>query len=98
MKFIELNASKWKTSEDFYKDLLDALGAPDWHGESLDALWDSIVGGGINEVSPPFEIKILPTEHIPEVLRAYLQQFEEMIVEARTEGVTVFVEFSPPLW
>jgi RNAse (barnase) inhibitor barstar len=98
MKFIELDASKWKTTADFYEDLLDALGAPDWHGENLDALWESIVDENINEVSPPFEIRISSTEHLPDVLRAYLRQFEELIVEARAEGVTVLVEFSPPLW
>ena len=45
MREILLNASNWKTSSDFYAALLPAIGAPDWHGDSVNALIASITGG-----------------------------------------------------
>jgi RNAse (barnase) inhibitor barstar len=44
MRIIELDAENWETAIDFYKALLPALGAPEWHGYSPDALIDSMSG------------------------------------------------------
>ena len=46
----------WKNianEEDFYNSILLQLDAPEWHGRNLDALSDSLVGGGINGIEPP---------------------------------------------
>ncbi len=39
---IGLDAAKWRTTDDFYADLLSELKAPAWHGRNLDALWDTL--------------------------------------------------------
>jgi RNAse (barnase) inhibitor barstar len=53
---IELNAFRWVAAQDFYAALLCALGAPDWHGQNVNALVDSMISGGINAVEQPFRI------------------------------------------
>lgn len=50
---VDLDASAWKTPNDIYAALFKALGSPDWHGDSPDALIDSMIWGGINELEPP---------------------------------------------
>jgi hypothetical protein len=65
VKTIELDATSWKDGADFSKSLLPALGAPSWHGNSVDALIDSIVYGDINAVDPPFTIRITGWRHAP---------------------------------
>ena len=58
MRVIELDAVRWRRALDFYEDLLEALGAPNWHGRNLNALYDSIVWGGINGIEPPYSVRI----------------------------------------
>jgi len=58
MTVIELDAATWKSAIDFYATFFKALGAPDWHGTSVNALVDSIVYGDINAVDPPFTVRI----------------------------------------
>ena len=58
MLTIELDASPWRAENDIYNALLPALGAPHWHGHSLDAMIDSVIWGGINAVEPPYAIHI----------------------------------------
>ena len=53
MRIIDLSATNWKSTLDFYDALLAALGAPRGHGKSVDALIDSMVWGGMNKVEPP---------------------------------------------
>ncbi len=58
MKVINLDASNWVLWSDFYAALFEGLGSPHWHGKNLDALIDSMVYGGINEIEPPYRIII----------------------------------------
>ena len=58
MREIDLDATAWSTPLDFYSALLLALGAPDWHGSSIPAITDSMIGGEINAVEPPYVVKI----------------------------------------
>jgi hypothetical protein len=37
MHIIDLEATGWKTPDDFYDALLPELGAPDWHGHTPNA-------------------------------------------------------------
>ena len=85
---IMLESSSWNSPEDFYHDLLAALGAPDWHGHNLDALWDSITGGGINEVNPPFVIRVVG-ERRNSNCDEFLRRVQEMFVDARAQNVDV---------
>jgi RNAse (barnase) inhibitor barstar len=82
MKEIRLEASKWKTRDDFYDALLPALGAPAWHGRSLDALNDSIGSDEINELRLPFRLLLVGADAIPSELRIYLKKFAEVVAAA----------------
>ena len=87
MKTIELDAERWRSHEDFYEALLPEIGAPKWHGHNRDALWDSIVHGDINGVSPPFAVRVHNVQEGD--LKSFLQSVEVLFREARAEGIDV---------
>ena len=68
MHIIELDATAWKSPDDFYNALLPELAAPEWHGHNANALNGSVVGGGINAVNPPFTIRVRGLEGAPEAV------------------------------
>ena len=94
MKKIPLDGSNWTEKEDFYVSFLSSVGAPDWHGHNLDALWDSIVGGQINKVKPPFTVAIRGKEAWSTQLTEFMEQVETIFLEAKAEGVNVELKFS----
>jgi RNAse (barnase) inhibitor barstar len=75
MKEITLDATTWSDRDDFYDALLPALGAPEWHGRNLDALSDTLGEDGINEVKPPFHIRIISVASVSLELLSYLKGF-----------------------
>lgn len=85
MRVIELDASRWKSILDFYDALLPKLGAPVWHGRSLDALIDSVIWGGINALEPPFTIRVWHLAAAPETVRDAVDLTMHALAEARTE-------------
>ncbi len=97
MKEIILDAKGWKSQEDFFIALLPKLGAPNWHGHNLDALWDSLVAGQINSTKPPYSIAVFGADKLPEFLKVYLLRFEELIKEIQMEGVEIQIKFIPSL-
>lgn len=64
MRIIELDASGWNTSNDFVSALKIAIGAPDWHGSSVNAFVDSMGTGGINAVEPPYVVRVVNARHL----------------------------------
>jgi hypothetical protein len=64
MQVFELDASDWKTSGDFISALKSAIGAPDWHGSSVNAFVDSMGTGGINAVEPPYVVRVVNTRNL----------------------------------
>lgn len=82
MLLIKLDASGWRTANDFFYALLPRLGAPDWHGHSLDALDDSLLGN-INRVEPPFSIEVHGSENLSPEVTAFLTDVSEVFVSAR---------------
>lgn len=85
MREINLDASKWTTLLDFYDALFDALGAPDWHGRSINALIDSMIWGGINRIEPPYLIRVRGTAHVPSALQDQIERARDYLLEARAE-------------
>ena len=73
MRIIELDATKWKTYDDFYNAPLPSIGAPKWHGQNLNALVDSMIWGGINAVDPPYTIRILGAATLPQDIRDHVE-------------------------
>jgi RNAse (barnase) inhibitor barstar len=65
MRVIRLDASTWTNVLDFYEAILAAVEAPEWHGRNLNALYDSMIGGMINGVEPPYRIEIAQSASMP---------------------------------
>ena len=86
---IEMNASGWKSEEDFYVAFFHAVGAPEWHGKNLDALDDSIGAGRINKVEVPYRL-ILRDSRLasPEALR-FIHDLAELISDLQINGCPV---------
>jgi hypothetical protein len=63
MQIIELHADGWITAVDFLNALKKAIGAPDWHGSSVDALLDSMIyHDDINALKSPYSIRIIDVD------------------------------------
>ena len=85
MKVITLDASGWRSADDFYSALLPQLGAPAWHGRNLDALDDSLGVGGINALEPPFRVEIAGAGKLPEAMQRFLTDVERVFADVRAE-------------
>lgn len=60
MRIVELDADGWVTATDVANALKKAIGAPEWHGSSVDAFVDSMVyHDDINALKAPYTIGIL---------------------------------------
>ena len=70
---IELDAGSWKTAYDFRSALKAAIGAPEWHGDIVAAFLDSIFGGGMNVLKPPYVIKVVNTVHLAPELKELIR-------------------------
>jgi RNAse (barnase) inhibitor barstar len=90
---IRLDARGWTDAESFYDAFLAAVDAPSWHGHSLDALSDSLIGGGINGIEPPFAIEILcPARPVP-ALTALFDALVEVVDDARALNRPIELSF-----
>jgi Barstar (barnase inhibitor) len=85
MRIIELTAQDWRTVLDFYNASLAALGAPDWHGRSPDALIDSMIWGGINTVEPPYTIRIRGTQKLAKNVQEHVETIARLLGAARAD-------------
>ncbi|WP_028135543.1 barstar family protein [Bradyrhizobium japonicum] len=81
MHKIELDASSWKAARDFRRALKVAIGAPEWHGDILGAFLDSMFGGGMNGLEPPYVIKIANSVALAPELTQTLHEFALAIAE-----------------
>jgi hypothetical protein len=85
MQMIELDASTWKTALDFCDALRDALDAPFWHGDSVDAFIDSMIYGGINGIEPPYTVRVRFTKEVPAEVREAVETLQKYLSIARQE-------------
>jgi len=49
--------------------------APEWHGRNLDAVWDSLTGGDINQRNPPLRIIILVSKQMGPDAKRIIERF-----------------------
>jgi RNAse (barnase) inhibitor barstar len=85
MRTIDLDATTWKTIDDFYDALLSAIGAPKIHGRNLNALTDSMIWGGINAVEPPYTIVISGAANLPKDVRREVEMAKQALAEDRAD-------------
>lgn len=82
-KKIELDGAEWKSDEDFYDALAEALSSVEWHGRNGNAFIDTMVYNiHLNEVQPPYRVVITTP---PRQLRPFLVDFASWIAEARQD-------------
>lgn len=81
---VRLEAAGWETAADLWAALLPALGAPEWHGPSLDALFDSIVAR-LNRVQPPMVIELAGVARTGPAILAYVTRIREVLGDAARE-------------
>jgi hypothetical protein len=65
VRIIELDASHCRTPLDFANALKTAIGAPEWHGTSVNAFVDSMATGDINAIDPPYVVRIVNAAGLP---------------------------------
>ena len=98
MQVIELDASDWKTTEDFYDALLSALGAPDWHGRSGVALVDTMLHDDVNKVVPPYRVEVRNSANLPSPAKAHIidviDLFQRVRARRRERGADVEVSIA----
>ncbi|MCW2364443.1 MULTISPECIES: barstar family protein [Sphingobium] len=85
MLTIDMSALRWESAEDFSIEVLLKLGAPSWHGHSLDAINDSVFGGDINEIAPPFRIMITHIANAKPDMQAFLRKVQKVFADGRDE-------------
>jgi hypothetical protein len=100
MRTVELDAATWQTQQDFIRALKAAIGAPDWHGSNFIAFSDSMIGGGINTLKPPYVIKVVNVDRLPRDVVDVISIFSVELDRARSrrrfrtdEDVPVALEF-----
>jgi RNAse (barnase) inhibitor barstar len=81
--------SDWYWAQDFYSAFFLAVGAPEWHGRNLDALNDSIAGGGINKIEVPYRIVIRNAPHENEMAKQVLNEFAGLFRHLQSAGCPV---------
>jgi len=84
MHTIELDARGWKAPDDFRSALKSAIGAPTWHGDIVGAFLDSIFGGGMNALKPPYVITVVNTANLAPELKDLIHDFSSAIEDTRT--------------
>jgi RNAse (barnase) inhibitor barstar len=96
MHRIRIDTTNCRDATGFYTELLQALGAPSWHGHNMDAIWDSLVGGGVIGVGPPLLIEIDLQSDVPTEVRHLADRLSALCLEARaTQGMDVAVRIHP---
>jgi len=83
MKIVELDAANWTKELDFYNALLPALGAPQGHGYSTDALVDSMIWGGMNKLEPPYTVRIRGVEKLSEAVLDEIESAKKALSKGR---------------
>ncbi len=100
MRTIVIDAVDWLSEDDVFDGILEALGAPAWHGRNWDALNDSIVTGGVNGVEPPYHLHLTGDRPLPEALREWLKNLAALIAKARMQdreiSITVVATLGVP--
>ena len=89
MREVILDGSGWSNRDDLYATFFRAVGAPQWHGRSCNALRDSIATGSINEIEVPYRLVIRNYDKIAPSAKQVAAEFVDLIRELATEGCPV---------
>jgi hypothetical protein len=87
MRVIKLDASGWKTIDDYYDAILVALEAPHWHGRNANAMVDSVWGGNVNAIDPPYRIWVVGTVGLDLKIRQEIDRMIEGVLFQYGRGI-----------
>ena len=88
LNVVRLDARRWQAPADLYAALLPALGAPNWVGGNLDALFDSL-GGTNNRVRAPLMVVVSGADALGPAMLACLTRVRTVFNDASREYQTV---------
>jgi hypothetical protein len=95
MRSIDLDGSRWNTKADFIAALKEAIGAPEWHGDGLDAFIDSMIWhDDINTLKSPYTIRIDGIASLPKALRSEIETWTHEINKAATNDLGTDLEIN----
>ena len=80
---IIINWEEIKSEEAFFEVFLPQVSAPEWHGNNLNALRDSIVTGDINAIEPPYTIINRNNNSVSGTLK----EFQEIVFKIFQEAI-----------
>jgi RNAse (barnase) inhibitor barstar len=89
MKELVLDGTNWRTMDDVYDAFFRAVGAPEWHGRSFNALNDSIANGSINQIQVPYRLVIKNYGKISDSARKMTDDFIDLVQELAAKGCPV---------
>jgi RNAse (barnase) inhibitor barstar len=89
---LQLDASRWKNTDDIYESLFAVLGAPAWHGKNFNALNDSIVTGNVNAVEVPYTLSIRNMRSANSGVRLFVSNLVDFISKREAEGCPVSIQ------
>ena len=89
MREVILDGKGWRTKDDVYDAIFAALQSPAWHGRNFSALRDSIAGGDVNGIDPPYHLIIRNYDHIAGNARLMADDFIDLIHEIGGGGCPV---------
>ena len=76
----------------FFELVLPQLGAPDWHGNNLDALNDSVIGDDLNELKAPYTVHFRNADKVRDDLLEFSRQVSDIFAQASEEHAVVVVQ------
>lgn len=95
---ITLDAAAWRDVRDIYAAMLPALGAPEWHGPNLDAVYDALVAGHyralvVSRTDPsdgearqrPFRVTVTNADQASAAVCVYLARLVTVFDDARAQ-------------
>jgi RNAse (barnase) inhibitor barstar len=89
MREVTLDGKNWRTQDDVYDAIFAALQSPEWHGRNFSALRDSIAGGDVNGIDPPYHLIILNYDQIAGQARRMADDFIDLVREIAVGGCPV---------
>ena len=83
MRIIDMNGRDWRSKEDFYEALADALGGFEGHGRNAEAFLETMIFyPDLNSVQPPYEVTVREAD---EAMQPFLTEFASWVEAARTD-------------
>src|SRR5579872_15193 len=90
MKTITVNAKTFTNPVKFFAGVLKTLGAPDWHGLSINAFVDTMIWHPeVHSIRPPYLLRVEKIELMPNEVRTAATTLRDAIKRARADHIAL---------